>query len=325
MRRFAALLSAVSILFCFTSCEMTEIPSKEVSHHIDVPPKMLFLGDSIAAGYGLDGYADDDLYSCLSYANILREKYALELDGKCEHEMVNKAVSGTTSDDLIELIKGGQLDSELKDCDTVVISIGGNDLLNIMLSFLGSLGFNEKGSFDSENFDFFSAASYFLSMSEDVDKALDHFEANIKIISEELNKRTEGAIYIQTLYDPLEHFSKFRTVTEFSDKKIGRLNEIIYENSSDAYTVIDVAADFKGKADELTNIDKLDIHPNAAGHKVIADDIDAAFRATGFSYTSTEYGEKRLTKDGKRAVAGGTAGLAALIVILIAAFIKKRK
>lgn len=325
MRRAAALICAVSVMLCFSSCELTEIPSREVSHHIEVPPKMLFLGDSIAAGYGLAGYSADDLYSCDSYANILSEKYEEEIGDKCGHEMVNKAVSGATSADLIELIRSGELDGDLKDCDAVVISIGGNDLLDIMLGFLSRLGIDEKGSFDSDNFDFFSAASYFLSMNDDVDKALGQFEINIGTISDELDKRTDGTVYIQTLYDPLEHFSKFKKAAEFSDQKIGRLNDIISENSGGRYKVIDVAADFKGRADELTNIASFDIHPNADGHKLIADDVDAAFRATGFSYVTTEYGEKRLTREGKMAVGGGIAGLAAVIGIILAAVILKKK
>lgn len=325
MRRAAAFLSGVSLLACLSSCEMTEIPSREVSYSIDAPPKMLFLGDSIAAGYGLEGYTAGDLYSCPSYANLLKVKYDSELGDKCGHEMVNRAVSGDTSADLIELIRSGELDNDLKDSDAVVISVGGNDLLDIMLSFLSSLGITEKGTFDSGSFDLFSAASGFLSMNDDVDKALEQFGTNIRIISDELSKRTDGKVFVQTLYDPLEHFSNFKKVTDFSEKKIGRLNEIISDNAAERYTVIDVAADFKGKADELTNIAGFDIHPNAEGHKVIADDVDAAFRTAGFSYMTTEYGEKRLTKQGRTAIGGGIAGLLAAITAITAVLLHMKK
>lgn len=325
LRKTAAVLGTASILFCFSSCAMTEIPTREVPHHTDVPPKMLFLGDSIAAGYGLDGYTPTDNYNCRSYSNILKEKYEAELMNECGHIMINKSVSGYTSDDLIKQIESGELDSDLKDSDAVVVSIGGNDLLGIMLELLGSLGISESGSFDTGSLDIFGAAASFLTMDGDVNKALEKFDENIKTISAELLKRTEGTVYIQTLYDPLEYFEKFKMVTEFSDEKIGKLNSIISGNAASGYTVIDVAADFKGKAGTLTNIGSFDIHPNAEGHEVIANDVDKAFRETGFTYMTTETGEKRLTEQGRKAVGGGIAGIAALFGIGTVAIISKKK
>ena len=325
LRKTTAVLGTASILFCFSSCAMTEIPTREVPHHTDVPPKMLFLGDSIAAGYGLDGYTPTDNYNCRSYSNILKEKYEAELMNECGHIMINKSVSGYTSDDLIKQIESGELDSDLKDSDAVVVSIGGNDLLGIMLELLGSLGISDSGSFDIGSLDIFGAAASFLTMDGDVNKALEKFDENIKTISAELLKRTEGTVYIQTLYDPLEYFEKFKMVTEFSDEKIGKLNSIISGNAASGYTVIDVAADFKGKAGTLTNIGSFDIHPNAEGHEVIANDVDKAFRETGFTYMTTETGEKRLTEQGRKAVGGGIAGIAALFGIGTVAIISKKK
>ena len=136
---------------------------------------------------------------------------------ECGHIMINKSVSGYTSDDLIKQIESGELDSDLKDSDAVVVSIGGNDLLGIMLELLGSLGISDSGSFDTGSLDIFGAAASFLTMDGDVNKALEKFDENIKTISAELLKRTEGTVYIQTLYDPLEYFEKFKMVTEFSE------------------------------------------------------------------------------------------------------------
>ena len=307
------------------SVKMTEIPEKEVVHNIEVPPKMVFLGDSIAAGYGLEGYTSDDNYNCRSYSNILKEKYSDELKDECGHEMINKAVSGATSQDLIDLLKSGKLDSDLKDSDAVVVSIGGNDLLGIMLGLLDKLGVGESGSFDSGGLNILAAASAFLSMDSDVNAALDGFDANIKVISDELSKRTDGIVYIQTLYDPLEYFTNFSMVTDFSSEKIGRFNDIIKSNAADSYTVIDVAADFKGKAGSLTNISNFDIHPNQEGHELIAQEVDSAFRETGFTYTTIEYGEKRLTAEGRKVIAGGIAGMGLLFVSGTVLLVRKKK
>lgn len=292
LKKITAALSAAMLTICLYSCSMKEPSEKETVHHTDVPPKMMFLGDSIAAGYGLEGYTSTDNYNCPSYSNILKEQYQTELSGKCGHTMINKAVSGYTSDDLIKQIQSGGLDDDLRDCDAVVVSIGGNDLLGILLQIIGELGIDGHGSFDAESIDFAGVVSSLLSMGEDADKALEQFDINIVTISEELNKRTEGTVFVQTLYDPLEELSKggmiYQQAGSFVDEKIERLNEIIAENAASGYRVIDVAADFKGKAQELTNIGSFDIHPNAEGHKVIAKAVDAAFRKVGFQYTASE-------------------------------------
>ena len=327
IKRIAAAVSAALVTVCLSSCAMTEIPEWEEVHETEVPPRILFLGDSIASGYGLEGYSSDDLYHCRSYANILGERYTAELESQCGHTMVNRAVSGDTSDDFIELLKSGELDADLADSDAVVVSIGGNDLLDIMLALIKKLGIDESGLFDSGEFDLFSAASAFMTMNSDVDKALDHFSDNMAVISEELLKRTEGRVFIQTLYDPLEYYSDFSMVTEFSDEKIGKLNTIITKNASRGYMVIDVASDFKGRAGELTRISQFDIHPNPAGHEAIAETVDKTLRTTGFSYVTTEHGEKQLTADGKKALAGGIVGADVFLtaaVILTVILIKKR-
>ena len=101
---------------------------------------------------------------------------------------------------------------------------------------------------------------------------------------------------------------------------------MIKDNSPRGYKVIDVAADFKGKAAELTRIADYDIHPNEAGHKVIAEDVDAALRATGFSYTTIDQGEKQLTADGKKAIAAGCGGGAAAVIAAVTVLmIRKRR
>ena len=325
MKKAAVFLGTVAMILSLVSCKMTVTPKIDVTYNTEVPPKMMFLGDSIAAGYGLEGYSQNDLYSCSSYSNILKEKYEAELDGVCQHEMVNKAVSGATSGDLLDLIQSGELDEDLRDSDAVVISIGGNDMLEIMLEALKSMGITEKGDFNVRDIDVFSAASSLLSMDKDVDEALVQFEKNIRTISEELSQRTDGTVFVQTLYDPLEALSKFSMITDFSEEKIGKLNSVISENSLYGYKVIDVASSFKGKADNLTNIGEFDIHPNAEGHKVIADNVDAAFRATGFSYTTIEYGKKELTVYWRRAIYGGCAGLVLLIGIVVALVLHKKK
>lgn len=324
IKRAAAAIGAGIMLMSFASCGKAEIHELNVEHNTKVPPKMMFLGDSIAAGYGLEGYKKDDNYNCRSYSNILKEKYERELEGECGHTMVNMAVSGYTSADLIAQIQSGELDGDLKDSDAVVISIGGNDLLGLLFDLASSLGINDFSSFNIKDIDFASAASALLGMGNDADKALEQFSVNIDTISAELKKRTNGTIFVQTLYDPVEYYDNFAVITDFAAQKIAKLNSIISEKSANGYKVIDVASDFKGRAGELTNIKKMDIHPNAAGHEVIAEDVDKAFRAAGFSYFTIEKVKDEPSYGARIAVLCSIIAAALIVVIGIVLIVRKK-
>ncbi|MCM1132843.1 MAG: SGNH/GDSL hydrolase family protein [Ruminococcus flavefaciens] len=313
-RKITSLLSSVVILFGLTGCAMTERDMIQTEYHTEVPPRVLFLGDSIPAGYGLDGYTDSDNYNCESYPNILKEQYTAELADICPHEMQNFAVSGATSDDLLDLIDSGKLDSALESSDAVVISIGGNDMLHIMFGLLAELGMSEENrTIDLENIDIFSALAQLMALDGEIDEALTGFEANLNEISEKLGEKTSGEIYIQTLYNPLETFTDFQILVDFSEEKIGRYNEIVRDNA-DGYKVIDVAEEFDGRCAELTRIKKLDIHPNEKGHKLIAEIIDSSFRETGFTCTVEEYSEPHLTVTAWVLI---SVGLLAILLILL--------
>lgn len=323
MKRMMLSVTLASVLIAgMTGCTMKERDEYEVTVHTEVPPKMLFLGDSIAAGYGLEGYSSADLYNCRSYPNILAEKYSAELEGECGHTMVNRAVSGMTSSQLLELIMSGEADSDLRDSDAVIVSIGGNDMLDIMLDVLSSCGVSETGEFDINNLSIFAAASSIYTMGGRIDTALAGFEENLKAISEELNSRSSGEIYIQTLYNPLEYYSDIQVAVDFSWEKLDMFNNIIYRHSQDigaGYHVAEVAERFRGHNGELTNIAKFDIHPNPKGHEVIADVVDTVLRDTGFSYKKTEYGEEHLTQEAIHLIRAGIAG--GVLLLMLAAFL----
>ncbi len=325
IKKAVAGISAAVLMMSFSSCSKSEIHEVKVEHKTEVPPKMMFLGDSIAAGYGLDGYKKGDNYNCPSYSNILKNKYTSELEGECGHAMVNEAVSGYTSSDLITQIQSGELDSELKDADAVVVSIGGNDLLGILFKLIDSLGIEDINNFDVKDIDFAGAAVALLGMGSEADKALEQFTVNIDIISSELKSRTDGTVFVQTLYDPVEYFDRLSVITEFTAQNIEKLNNIISEKSANGYKVIDVAPRFKGRADELTNIKKMDIHPNAAGHEIIAEEVDKAFRATGFSYVTTEKVEQKSTDVAKTALLWSSVGIALLVIIFGVIFALRKK
>ncbi len=325
LKKIAAFITAAAAAFCCCSCMKFE-KTVEKRNEVDVPPKMVFMGDSIAAGYGLEGYTADDNYNCRSYSNILKDEYTDELKNSCGHEMVNVAVSGDTSTQLLEHLNSGEFDTALKDSDAVVISIGGNDILEIFLQFMAdNLGFiQEESSFDISDINLLSLASAFSSMDKDIDTALDGFEVNIKEIAQTLRSKTNGTIYVQTLYDPMEYFDKVEILVDFADEKIGRLNKIIADNASygqkEYYKVIDVAPEFVGKCGDVTTIKQYDIHPNAEGHEIIARTVDNALRKNKFYYTTTETvkDQKAINKLIIICIAGGAVVIVLIVIAVIA-------
>ena len=325
----SVLFIAVMLLTCGSCVKLTKLV--DVTEDVPVPTNIVFLGDSIAAGYGLEGYTGSDLYNCRSYANILAEKYGSELPEDCPHTMVNKAVSGMTSAELLESIRSGELDDVLGSSDAVVVSIGGNDLLSVIFRIMGKLGYNfDTGKVDITDAKLLSAALDLIDFKSDIDKALDGFRDNLKETAAELKARAGGRIFVQTLYDPLEYFD-IKMLSELTDDKIGRFNDIVAACSVDGddviYTTVDVAGAFDGRCGDLTNISGFDIHPNAKGHEIIADKVDTAVRKYTYSYTKAV---EVTDEDAVRSliiicVASGAAVLAVIIAVIVVIVRKKKK
>lgn len=325
LKKFISAAITFIIPLTLTGCTLTERDLIDKSYELNSPPRLMFLGDSIAAGYGLNGYTLQDNYSCPdSYANILNEKYTSDLAEICPHEMQNFAVSGATSSDLMELLNSGKLDSALAETDAVVVSIGGNDLLGHIFPIIDSLGITpENQSIDIAEIDIFTLLEQLNTLEEDVANSLIQFEENLKEIAVILNDKTAGDVYIQTLYNPFENFTDISTVVDFTESTLAEFNRIIEDNSADSYKVIDIASDFKQKNGELTRISELDIHPNEAGHKVIAEAVDDALTADTYTYTTQIYGDPHLTLTAILLIAGGILAMLIVVVVLIPKMFRK--
>ena len=322
-KRIAAAAMVLMLLLSCGSCvKLTKLV--DVEKETDAPPKVVYLGDSIAAGYGLEGYKADDLYSCGSYPNILAARYSSALEGECGHITVNKAVSGDTTDDLLGDLESGSLDDALTDSDAVVISIGGNDLLHVFLRLFENIGYNkELGRIKLSDADILAAASGLIGLDDDIDKALEGFETNLDKIVSVIGEKTDGEIFVQTLYDPFEYFDQIGILVDYTQKKVNRFNLIVNDNSgSDGvrrYNVVDVAAAFEGRCGDLTNIKLYDIHPNAAGHAVIAEKVNEEIAKHTYTYmTKAEVTDE----DAIRTlviicISAGTAVIAGTVLLIV--------
>lgn len=323
-KKLSAGIIAAALVLSLSSCSYFEKTVTEKAT-AEVPPKLVFLGDSIPAGYGLEGYSREDLYQSRSYCNILGQEYKQELELTCGHEMVNLAVEGDTSSQLLEHLSSGEFDEGLADSDAVVISIGGNDILEIFIDYIHENAGYSNGEFNINDVDLWGVISGFGDMEDKLDEALDGYDDNLKQIIDLVREKTSGEIYVQTLYDPFDELG-IPVICDKASDKIGRLNDIVnsYANygSTHFYTVIDLVPAFEGKSEELTNIDDIDIHPNAQGHEVIATLVDEQLRAGSYSYDT----QAVVTDKRKVAFAAGGASVCALLTAAgIIVLIRKRR
>ena len=339
-RKLVTVLSAAVIFIMAVVPVSAETATREVE--ADVPPRLLVLGDSIATGYGLEGY-DKGKEGCQSYANILKDRYSSELPAECEFTLTNRAVDGMTSEGLLSELNSGSLDEALKNADCIIISIGGNDLLHALWDFLADKGITSPSS--ATVVDVVKIVATLGKLKDKLDENLAAFETNLTAITGYITSKTEGVLIMQTLYDPFQSFGLIPGFSSIAADKIARLDETIRAHAGDAsrnYTVCDVAPEFVGRSDELTNMGRIDIHPNAEGHKVIAELLDKTVRAVKYSYTETYEIEPAVTEAESSAPAAepkqessdstngwiwlvlGLAGGAAVVGIASVIVIKKR-
>ena len=291
-RLISAVIAGAAAISCALTCH-AETKMEVVKKELPVPQTIVFLGDSIAAGYGLEGYTGTGSDPKDGYASIIGEQYKKELEGTCDSVEKNGAVSGDTSDDLVKKLEGGELDKYLFGSNAVVISIGGNDIMGPALDFLSEdLGI--KSQADIKNFDTSQLAkpsvlSKINGRLEKINENLTNFKINVPKIISAVRSKTDAVIVFQTVYNPLDSNKSIEMLSNIIGEKITELNNIITSNATNKdgsmnYLVCDVAASFAGKSKELTNIDQYDIHPNAEGHKEIAKLVDEQVRSKKYSF-----------------------------------------
>lgn len=283
----ASFLSFITVIMIFSLNAAAQTEYQEIK--TDTPPEMLFLGDSIATGYGLDGY-NGGKENCESYANMLADKYANQLKGKCKTSMKNSAIDGQTSGELLSGLHNGIYDEDLRNSDAIIISIGGNDLLTVLWDFVSdnfNINFNDSDIENQENnLNFTQIIQSITSLGSKIDNNLKSFDSNLAQIAKYIKNKSDGIIIIQTLYNPFDQFGQ-EQVKEFISHKIKALNSSIETHKNDAeaeYIVADVYSEFYGKGNELTRINSMDIHPNQQGHKVIAQCVDKTIGTEKYTY-----------------------------------------
>ena len=271
-------------------------------------PVYLALGDSITTGYRL---AEGES----GFATLVAEANG--------YELVNAAVNGATSSDLLQSLESGEIDPS--DAELITITIGGNDLLGALFNYLAERWNEDEAHADEADItgtelisSLFAGApdttvittlvgylSGFES-SEQAAVALDLLAQNLTDITAYIKAANPDVrIVVATQYNPYSYFAsaygmlvkQISTIAEMFTANVAVLNEVITESAEPlGYIVADVYTAFEDAVAARINpcnpsigadysID-LDFHPNAAGHAIIADTVDAAINPDGYTVTN---------------------------------------
>ena len=149
---------------------------------------VVFLGDSIAQGYGLN--------------DVEKERYSSLIAEKSGCTVYNYAVPGDDGADLIELLASGTC-TQLEKATVIVISIGANNVLKAADTLLPYYEQIQNGQ-----------APEILDISETFNvivQGIQRFEAELpQIISDIRAINSDALIVFQTVYNPYRDFTEFK-------------------------------------------------------------------------------------------------------------------
>ena len=232
---------------------------------------IIILGDSISTGYGLSG----ELYERPSFANKIHAHIG-------NGSLLNIARDGATSSEILQIATNSS--DTIKEMDIVIMSVGGNDLLQTTAKVISeSLG-------TPDNNDLASLLGTVMNMPADQIKELfssDYSNACYSEMLDGLSKNLDSIlslirttapnakIVVLNQYNPFSGLNTSEAALAFdliSSQIINQINDLIIN------TVIKYNADicdtyglFDGQGALYTRIMSMDIHPNEAGHAMIYD------------------------------------------------------
>lgn len=251
-------------------------------------------GDSIAAGYGLSGYSDDQ-------ASAPSDSYQARVAAFLKTTSRNYAVTGDDSNDCLEILNSGKADADLAKSDVITLSIGSNDLLLPFIERMLKEFDIDTGSIDPSkpmpDIDLESMSKYYQKLKQLItdlkdDEQLhaqaaafpDQFQKILALLKE---KAPNAEIYVTNVYNPF-----LRSIPGFGETADIYINEInkSFSANADDYTLIDVYTPFKENPEyvnvrmDFSNLSSPDInpdpHPSVKGHKKIAQLVTNAIKRT---------------------------------------------
>lgn len=251
-------------------------------------PVYLAIGDSITTGYKSD-------------TEKVSQPFADQLAQAEGYDLTNLSADGETSQTLLGKLMddGSEISQKLPDADLITITIGGNDLMGALYSYL-LRSYNEanptkpltlqelmdalKNPTGGNLLVLWGVKGYIPDFpgSAEETQALADFENNLgQILSLIQSENKDATVILTTQYNPYSHITddSAKFIVDAFEQSVTKLNQKITASGA---TVADVYTPFKEAAaagQQLTNAafdvsnlanSTLDIHPNQEGHNKIA-------------------------------------------------------
>lgn len=264
-KKTIALLLIIALLFTF---QLSAVAVQETA----APLKGVAIGDSVTAFVGVtekEGYVNQ-------LSELLKQAGAA-------NSFTNLGVSGLNSQTLIDQLKKADVLEKIKDADVITLNIGGNNLLGpfvkMILQILADNGITDITKIPQEKLLALASTKLTEAQIKTLDAGNTLLAKDFPVIIQIIKKAAPDAkIYVNTIYDPI---TKFLGIYEGAEQLITSANKIITETAqAGGCTVIDVYGAFKASTQAMTNFNlvtgSVDIHPNAAGHALIAQKIAPA-------------------------------------------------
>ena len=247
----------IALVFVFTS--VINVSAAETL-------KGVAFGDSIAAYFGLK--ESQGFVSLLS--GMLKEQ-------GIDNSFINRAVSGYNSGQLIEQLNKADERAYLKDADAVLISIGGNNIMQPCIMLLAqdviSQGIDNISKITTETVQYIITRALTDEETAVLEENIGRFDKDLPVIVEKIREQSpEAVIVFYTVYNPLP---KELGIYDGIENLLTKLNKIITDGAkTHGYLVVDNHKLFAEAGASVHNFDlfkgSVDIHPSAEGHKVIA-------------------------------------------------------
>lgn len=287
LKQFFALMSSLCMIMCLMPTAVNANDTETV--------KYVALGDSITSGYGTDS---EKAFPAL----IAKEQ---------NYSVVNRGQAGLTSEGLLKLLEDQDVAGDVASADIISITIGGNDLMNALYTYLGEkLGKTadevKNGLAKNDTTLLMQAMNHISEFgeSEIAAKALTTFGIKLYSIIAAIKKANPDVlIFVSTQYNPYQWLPDQCTNPLYKDYAqeitaafydgVSALNKMIKSTAvqpNGAFTVVDVYDAFANSYVNLSNAQfndtmgiptyNLDFHPNTVGHQVIADTMITAMKAS---------------------------------------------
>ena len=274
------------------------------------PVSYVAVGDSIAAGYGLAGYAGDYSNPSGCFPALIAQAQGYSLN--------NLAISGDDTNDLLEKMQTSRYQDALKSADVISVTIGSNDLLvttiNLLMEHLGVsqadlAGLGQDGMMTdiSQVTGILQDIGSYLASGEVksiLDAAVAGFYTNWDTIMSTLQSwNPDATVVVTNYYNPYKLFdinALNMNVGTLGQGYLDQMNAYITASpyNGSYYTIVDVtavttnvkldlsaimSAMMTGQTPDLSSALNVDPHPDAAGHAYIAKKILAVLSPASFS------------------------------------------